>query len=598
MYDTKFERKIMGLAAGQARLLTITGRKSDCEFESMRLSHQKIALARQLADLSNEYQNSMEQTKLVYDYYGTGDTTTPLSYSLMMTPSALNNYTPITLTDSMGRVVLNSMLASAARAAGIPQEGLGTLPSETMRNKFIIALGENGTITPAKAEKISSLPYSQQAGFGGGATVSVNTQELSFDQLVKELNNYSTIPTNSKYANSKYTRSITLYDDNNENYYYNQINTSTGMQTQEKDIYKEERTASVGLGDILNGNFVLVATGVDNWNCALGYSGGIIDAIVNSDFWEQMYNTIDELFNTGDSYTQMALDYAYNQISYLISNQCENHGEGSGKESEAGEASQYYNDTDLVNFAGKYRTGKNTSDYRVINEARNAVSNNRTDGEKYIGLYLRFSKGDGRDDDSNVSAVSVNLSNVFRAYLTYIVDFMEGVSKTDIKGEELYKVGNSVEESKLVDGNTKFTIKIGSEVSSDDMGLAVFYDTLFNQICSNGWVENDKITDNDYLKDMLQNGIYYVSSMKDDNFYYQGNYSTNIYIKEVEDESKIAQAEAKYNTEKAKLNAKEETLDLKMKNLDTEISALTTEYDTVKNTLSKNIDRGFKRYNA
>ena len=31
----------MGLAAGQARLLTITGRKSDCEFESMRLSHQK-----------------------------------------------------------------------------------------------------------------------------------------------------------------------------------------------------------------------------------------------------------------------------------------------------------------------------------------------------------------------------------------------------------------------------------------------------------------------------------------------------------------------------------------------------------------------------
>ena len=61
----------MGLAAGQARLLTITGRKSDCEFESMRLSHQKIALARQLADLSNEYQNSLTQTKLVYDYYGT-----------------------------------------------------------------------------------------------------------------------------------------------------------------------------------------------------------------------------------------------------------------------------------------------------------------------------------------------------------------------------------------------------------------------------------------------------------------------------------------------------------------------------------------------
>ena len=57
----------MGLAAGQARLLTITGRKSDCEFESMRLSHQKIALAREMADLSNEYQNSLDQSKLIYD---------------------------------------------------------------------------------------------------------------------------------------------------------------------------------------------------------------------------------------------------------------------------------------------------------------------------------------------------------------------------------------------------------------------------------------------------------------------------------------------------------------------------------------------------
>ncbi len=56
----------MGLSAGQARLLTITARKSDCEYQSMRLSHQKIALSRELADLSNEYQNSLDQTKLIY----------------------------------------------------------------------------------------------------------------------------------------------------------------------------------------------------------------------------------------------------------------------------------------------------------------------------------------------------------------------------------------------------------------------------------------------------------------------------------------------------------------------------------------------------
>ena len=97
---------------------------------------------------------------------------------------------------------------------------------------------------------------------------------------------------------------------------------------------------------------------------------------------------------------------------------------------------------------------------------------------------------------------------------------------------------------------------------------------------------------------MLQNGMMFISRMKDDNYYYQGNYATDTYIKEIADETLIAYAESKYNTEKAKLNAKEETIDLKMKNLDTEISSLTTEYDTVKNTISKQIEKSFKRYSA
>lgn len=144
----------------------------------------------------------------------------------------------------------------------------------------------------------------------------------------------------------------------------------------------------------------------------------------------------------------------------------------------------------------------------------------------------------------------------------------------------------------------EYTIKTGSEVSSDDLGQATFYDALFNQICSNGWTENNNIDDNEYLKEMLQSGMLYISKMKDDGYYYQANYATDSYIKEISDDTAIAQAEAKYTTEKAKLNAKEETLDLKMKNLDTEISSLSTEYDTVKNTISKNIEKSFKRYNA
>ena len=49
---------------------------------------------------------------------------------------------------------------------------------------------------------------------------------------------------------------------------------------------------------------------------------------------------------------------------------------------------------------------------------------------------------------------------------------------------------------------------------------------------------------------------------------------------------------------KSKLNYKEETLELDMKNLDTEISALTTEYDTVKNLISKGVEKVFTMFSS
>ena len=601
----------MGLAAGQARLLTITGRKSDCEFASMRLSHEKIALSRELADISNEYQNSLEQTKLIFDYYGTGNTDMPLSYSLLMTPSALNDYTPILLSDSMNRIVLNSKYARAAEEAGIPREGLGCLPSETLRNDFINALYGQDLINKNIAEKIVDLPYNQAAGLGGGATVVTNTQEVSYDELKKMLAKYSAKPTESLSVNKEYTRSITLYNNKSNEYYCNELR---GSQNAEKGItddgtnstrYNNMGSDSVNLGDILKGDYVLVTTTRDEWNSELGNTGGAIDAIVHSEFWGQMYDAVNTLFDTGDAYTQQALAYAQDKIEYLIQNNCEpmNPGGHGGDSESKNDKWRYNQDKYLFNFTHREGTSNQYDDYTVISKAlRYATDSNQkidnSNGYGYIGLCMQFNCGQGRDDDSDISAVSVNLSNVFKAYLTYFVDFMTGLSKTDKNGDELYCVKDTVSSSKLINDDTKFNIKIGTDVSSDDLALATFYDTLFNQLCLHGWCENNNVNDNDYLKELLQNGMVYISNLKDDNYYYQENYATDKYIKEVADESLIAQAEAKYNTEKAKLNAKEETIDLKMKNLDTEISALTTEYDTVKNTISKNVERSFKRYSA
>lgn len=548
--------KKMGLAAGQARLLSITGRKSDCEFESMRLSHQKIALARELADLSNEYQNSLNQTKLVYDYYGTGDTSTQLSYGILMNPSALNNYMPTMITDPLGRAVLNSKYAAAARDAGIPQEGLGSLPSEDTRNAFIQALCKQGLITEKLATTITGLPYNQAAGLGGGTTVAINTKEVDLEGLEEYLGDISVD-----------LKDIVDKNHGGQDSIGGGIYKWNGNGWEEIDITKE----SISLKDLIEGNIAMWGTNPDNED--LRGNDGKYDytweeRLANSSLWETLQESFADLFDLGDGYTAKALEYANNRLSEMLtprtlSVEPDNYG---------------YMNTHSGKSCGKIEKWIKSESFNYVGKV-----NERNSGSNY---------NDG---------IGMNLSYAVKSYLTWIADFMNGLSKCDQYGVDKYHADvGGVQECRFVtdDSNFLYTIKTGSEVSSDDLGQSTFYDALFNQICLNGWTENDNVTNNEYLQQMLQSGMMFISKMKDDNYYYQGNYATDTYIKEIADETKVAYAESKYNTEKAKLNAKEETLDLKMKNLDTEISSLTTEYDTVKNTISKNIEKSFKRYSA
>lgn len=543
----------MGLAAGQARLLTITGRKSDCEYQSMKLSHQKIALARELADLSNEYQNSLDQTKLIYDYYGKGDTSTQLSYGILMNPSALNDYMPITVTDSMGRITLNSKYANVARKAGIPQEGLGTLPSENIRNKFIQGLVGEGLITEDLGTRITKVPYNQNAGFGGDVTVATTTQEGNYTDLLKYIQENCT----DSYDLSNITSGV------------NQAKTNDGTQ----DANSEE-LKSTNLHNLLTSHVIISACGDDGNKWPDDEARSLANNLSSdtSGLFTWLENELSKVLGV-NTYAKQALAYATEQMSKMF------------------DTSHY---TSIESISGTRRdVGRRT-------ETKKCRKGNIDASQNLIGFsYSKLSMGVGHKRRN--PTIAIDLSNLAQAYLTHFADYMNGISKVDDKGIQVFDVnqGQTIGSHLAKDNKTyQYIWKAGTSVSSDDMAQATFYDTLFNQICANGWTENNQIEDKTYLQQMLQSGMLYLSKTKDDGYYYQENYATDSYIKEIEDDTKVAQAEAKYTTEKAKLNAKEETLDLKMKNLDTEISSLSTEYDTVKNAISKNIEKSFKRYNA
>ncbi len=585
----------MGLAAGQARLLTITARKSDCEYESMRLSHQKIALSRELSDLSNEYQNSLDQTKLVYDYYGTGDTSTPLSYGLLMSPSTLNDYLPITVTDSLGRVTLNSKYAAAARAAGIPQEGLGSLPSDAMRNAFIQGLYTSGILTKNTAETILGLPYNQQAGFGGGTTTAVTTKTGNIDTLIQSLDENGTEFTTTKLVSSQQIQGAK--DDMNNCIIRTKVVDSTGTAT---DTDSADLTLAKLLSDENQYNLDYYGS-VRSEQSPVTATAMMQEYLTNpGGFVDWLYDEFSAVLNLGDGYTGKALEYALEETNNLINGpDTEEYQKWHDEWLNATGNSDWDESTEWGN--GNVNGFLDPVGTQISSGVENYDPNVVINGKNYVG-FVYAASNKGSDDDGNDHCTGgINLNNIAKAFLTYFVKYMDGVSNKGPDGKEKYYVtAGSLEENRLAtyDYLFEYTIKTGSEVSSDDLGQATFYDALFNQICSNGWTENNNIDDNEYLKEMLQSGMLYISKMKDDGYYYQANYATDSYIKEISDDTAIAQAEAKYTTEKAKLNAKEETLDLKMKNLDTEISSLSTEYDTVKNTISKNIEKSFKRYNA
>ncbi len=571
----------MGLAASQARLLTITARKSDCEFQSMRYSHQKIALSRDLANLSAEYQNSLDQTKLVYDFYGTGDETMPLSYSLMMTPSELNGYLPTLATDASGKVVLNSKYAAAARAAGIPQEGLGCLPSTDVRNRFLQGMADSGVITQSAANTYMGIQYAQSMGNGTTDLVTTKVEQMTLKEMLEyyESGEFDNIP----YAYSNETMKATL---------------EAGTNVREVSFRSEDggvgglTDGNITLGNILNGSYqILCSTNYESKDNRRGNMDQIAANIANLDIWEWMFAEFEALLNVaGDPGIAEAFNYAKSQTESLLS------ADNLAKE-----------------YSGKTKENKDGDNWTGVLNCMNDKKGNRNQGfvwdwfrkeegsystSDYIGIATYYNTKDSKNNRAD--GVSISVTNIAYAFLTYFAQAMEGLSKSDYKVDNT--VGNrTVENSNLIgldDQSFLFDVVVDTGVNTDQALISGFYDAIFNQLCLRGWTENDKVDDNDYLHEMLKTGKFFLATCSDDGYYYQGNYSTNTYVREVTDEEAVAKAEAKYNTEKQKLNQKEEILDLKMKNLDTEISSLTTEYDTIKSVISKNIEKSFKRYDA
>ncbi len=519
----------MGLAASQARFLAITSRKAYCEFQSMQIAQDKLSVTRELSDISADYQNALNQTKLVWDYDGTGQNPYNLSYGVLMTPTDLNNYNPYLITTRTGAVVLNSQLAEAAKT--ISETGTSVAPSEAGYHAFIDALANNGAIPKSTAESIkNNLTYSEKAGYGGE---SLNKNGAYANNIIG-----LTYRTQDKKIS---INNITSTDASAEGAFKLQIDGS---------FVKSDTAKDLTLADLLTKNVVYMYTQPKNGhnendttlqNC-------IYNATTGTGLWAQITKALDEILAV-----DLAAQNALNMAKELVQ----------------------------AEFLGSEKNGdwSKRSTENALNNAVNAANNNNSYG---YGATNGNRQGD---------TIAINLSNLVSSYLTYFELCYNGF-------ESDYQVDTYLDNCYFVtdDPYYNYVMKDESAIDSVTVMQADFYMQLYNNICINGWTRNDNVEDDTYLENALKNGTYFITSLNGDGYFYQGRYNEEDCIVEVIDDDAIAQAEAEFTSKKAKLTYKEEQLDMEMKNLDTEISSLTTEYDSVKNLISKNVEKVFTMF--
>ena len=393
-----------------------------------------------------------------------------------------------------------------------------------------------------------------------------------------------------------------------------------GMDFDEDDTLKgrsplRESSRAFTLSDLLNNNFILQVNGKDSddirfytvldniagaLETGLGQTEGGISHAFENIINGKAYEWYDEFAGAG----------AYAALQARAKNQYDNNN-GTG-EAAAGLV--------MINFIDKLAkgmynllmpqnpTGKDINAFYIaLDSTINAFRNGSKDTN-----YVEIKEGSNRQEKYAKKAVenaddyncwvkyrgtwAISLSNLAEAFITNFVDGMDNYQNNCM-------ITQKVSNSSYITDNPQYLYTVQTiEADEDQSALweAEFYSAMFNNICENGWYENQMINDREYLENALKNGQLFVMSNSRDNYYYQTRYvqASGGHIVEEVDEAAIAEAEREYTYLKAKINYKEERIEVESKSVDAELSALNTEYETVKNLISKNIDKTFKMFQS
>ncbi len=616
----------MGMSASQARLLSITSRLTNNEFRSQTITNSKLRLAEKSQEASAEYMDALNSQQLVFGVYSdNGEYTTQ-----KLTPALIYDYAPLknqyALVNPAGK-----MLVSAVDARNF--ENSNTL-SEFLDNYGLL---ENVEYTQ-KVEK-PNPNYQEELD-------KYNEDKPKYDAYVQYLKD-----------KEQYDKDYKAWQERNPNYdqeleiYKNWVATMG-----DKNMYNEFSsivgTSDSAIGDSSGTKYC--------YSKALNGDSGcykhILNLVINSNGTGcapmGVTTTTGEsiMVNAGGGGTENSMDASQKDVMGMISNampycKCDEDDDlgTSGKQNslqevlDAGTASdenikliQLKSDyklvvdndgTPILDANGKYQTELKTLYEKAVDLYYLIDNGLVTDPVEMKELLINFTDGDMK----NVSVQApeappveptpvaftecpIKPSNIIIEYVNNSETTVNDKDKAQWYTNLWYMMNgsdtvNKVQQKEIFDDEKNESYSVFVVESAEKSGKGGTYEVFedMSLFKSDDWLEfalehgmvtmvqaqyTNPSADSGKVPELTSEGITWKSII----------YTNASDIRSQEDEVAIAIAEVKYKNAIREIENKDKKFDQDLKKLDTEHTALQTEYDSIKEVISKNVDRSFKAF--
>ena len=559
----------MGLAASQARLLTITARIDDIDRDLTMLSSNKLALARESASNSRKYQRAISAKKLTWD---TSDgKEAMLDYNLLMHPSTANDNGLYYLTNSYGQVVLDNEYTQIMTNLGITNHNAGCLSGITQQN---FVAGCMGISDPS-----SIASYFTEAGATPPADGSSDPTGWGTSYTLNDIL--------SKLDTSDHT-----FVSEHDNYFWGHNTEGTEKQyfsSKDNDVIVISRREISGESDA--GNRPEVRGYVEDTVRSIAED---VTSIMKGYFDKNTFSeeTLGHIGDAADWAEAKTIEYYLGLYDNLNFNATDG--------------------VDAFNSCDDAEAKANNSNHLKIAHFPGQATRLFVDVSQVVATFLRFFDGACKDlqDDNQINDSAYSVSFYMPTGNGNEVELVKQSIPTDqfVKS----KLSDSNAENGAFgtsDSNHDYSDAGSAEVTEDkvdsnDNDVAddyevEYYTTLYEQINARGWVMDSNIDDRDYFQNQILYGNLYINQADS-----KGNLSvlstsdSTSRVNEVDDEEAQEEAKAEYDAKEDEITAKELMLDQNIQKLDSERKKISTQKDSVESMIKDNIDRTLKIFDA